>query len=372
MNKRILQILIFISILFLISACDCPPLENDYTWADVPVPEKKAEESYKALLEIATINFDQSLTNFSTTLIYPNPKKYENEIETAWKNSSELHKLFDKLDSYEEIAILYNTNDNINIFKPLKSAIVLYTSYSRLNIAREDFDEAIIPLLKINSITRKTFPYVHGVLPKLVFIFIGKLNLDTCLSIISNKNCSTETIRKLKKPFLPFTNKEIAFKNLVISDYLYLQTILFDGQNAAVPTHKTTRFFKFLVKKNKTLNSIKKNINILLTCLTNSPPNFTKYCNWAENYKKFPDYFNYIGWSLSRMSIATAEISIKQILKVQTKSDLLAIKIHERCGETFDLNDPFTGKKYLRNPETGNYSSAGPDGIYKTKDDIFL
>ena len=372
MNKHILQSLILISILFLISACDCPPPENDYTWADVPVPEKDAEESYKTLLEIADINFDRSLTNFSSKNIYANPEKYEKEIETAWENSTELHNLFDKLDSYKEIADLnVSITDNLDICSPLKNATILYATYSRLKIAQGQYDEAIIPLLKINSITRKVLPYTRGLITKLISINIEGIYAKAAYIIATNNYCSVEIIRKLKTPFLPLTDKELSLEYLAISEYLITKNILFDGTNAAFKPDKLKPLF-FLIKKNKTLQSVKKHTDLFLSCLSNSPPDFSKYTAFVDNYIDSPDYLNYMGWIVSKINIGHFDKIAISFFKTKVKSDLLAIKIHEKCGETLELNDPFTGKKYLRNSDTGNYSSAGPDGIYKTKDDIFL
>jgi len=61
----------------------------------------------------------------------------------------------------------------------------------------------------------------------------------------------------------------------------------------------------------------------------------------------------------------------EQVYLTKIYSELLAIYLHNRLGEELALNDPYTGKPYVRGAD-GVPFSVGPDGKPGTKDDITL
>ena len=352
----IMVILIIISAVYFLCITDSRPLENDYTWKDVLVTSEETNESNKIILEICNISF--------TNLIYDKSNKCGEEIEKNWQSYSELHKLLEKLDSYDKIII--QTNNNLETANSLMNVAKLYQAYCRLKISQGKFENAIKALDRINSITRKSLPYANNIITKLTWMGIQRLNVKTAYKIITNENCSNNIKQKLKKEFLPLTSKDIALEKPAIAEYLMLKNIIFNNNN----TMQTVA--KFFIKKNKTLTDLKKHVDIFLKCFSNVPPDFTDYTIFVKDYKNSPDYFNYIGWIYSKMSLANLDLIAIAFLETQALSDLLYIKTHNNKSNLIYLIDPFTGEKYFYNPKLQKYCSAGPDGNYETNDDIFL
>ncbi len=58
--------------------------------------------------------------------------------------------------------------------------------------------------------------------------------------------------------------------------------------------------------------------------------------------------------------------------KIKVKSDLLALYLNERLGESIELKDYLTGDEYHKTDEGDEFISLGPDGKFGSSDDIRL
>jgi len=57
--------------------------------------------------------------------------------------------------------------------------------------------------------------------------------------------------------------------------------------------------------------------------------------------------------------------------EVRIVSELLALEIHDRLGQPLDvMDDPYTRRPYWRDEATGEWFSAGSDGLPGTADDL--
>ena len=61
-----------------------------------------------------------------------------------------------------------------------------------------------------------------------------------------------------------------------------------------------------------------------------------------------------------------------RMVNIKTKSDLLAIHLHDITCDPLVLNDYYTGKPYTLKQENNTLTAPGKDGQFGTDDDIIL
>ena len=306
-------------------------VKNNYSWEDVKIPKNNAEKSYNSFKKFASINIDCSFTNILTKELDTNILAYADIIEKCWKNSPELHSLVKELNCFDEIADLSVeiVDDYRGIIIPFVYSSNLYYYYSKLKIEQNDFVTASEPLLVLNSIIQKSYPYSRTLMQRLVFLAVEKLNLTIIESLITNKNCTGEIVQKFKNSFKIINNN---FKSCMISEYLifkpYLEKgefIIFEKPAILKPLAKIAS--PFIIDKNRCLRDAKEFTDIFLDCLTNQPPNLTAYKKQISDYMKKPQLTNPIGWFLTGLGNTTVPMIYNKTIEMQDRRKDLVEKL---------------------------------------------
>lgn len=380
-------------------AIDAPPVENDYTRADIAPPSKESEKSYDVFMTYRKGEgpyFSIDAPHVTGLEAITNALPYAEEIEKAWNDISTGRDYIEKLDTFDQIVDLipsipldYET-PTIE-FITLRTIAQIYWAYAALKTEEGKPEEGARYLVQLHSVCRKALPNCATLLSKMIWTAIAGGNIQTAYHIANRPNCTLETWKILKNGFKPLTKEDMSLRRPLIAEYLLAKNVcesyltvtnLFD-----VFTGTTTelqkpsqRFLKntfsriillFCFNRNRTIRDFKIYHDPIIAGATKYPPDISSTTNMP--YTQRLQLRNPAGQLL--VSIARPPFwfrSTKAAFDKKVLSDLLAIYLSERLGDKIELTDPYTGKPYIIDEKTGIAISAGPDGISDTEDDIKL
>lgn len=358
---------------------DAPPVENDYTRADIAPPSKAVEKSYDVLMTYRKgkgpfCNFDAPHIHEAMTNALP----YAEEVEKAWQSISADRRNIEKLDLFDQIVdltpgISLDFNTPILAFMPLRIIAQVYCAYAELKTEEGQTEEGVRHLVKIHSVCRKALPYsAAGIVSKMIWIQIAQCNIDTAYRIATKPNCTPEILKILKAGFSPLTQEDVSLRRPLIAEYLVIKhEIDLIGPHRGFPQKTAARIMSpFCFNRNQTIRDLKNQYDIFIVGASKCPPDLPCATNVVST--KRLRVKNPIGQMLVSCAMPCFSKAIDMSFKVKVLSDLLAIMLSKRLGEELHLPDFYTGREYIIDKTTGNVMSAGPDGIPGTKDDIIL
>ena len=292
----IVVIALFPLVIFLYES---PPVKNDFSWKEVITPEKEVEESYNTFKKITNLEKNNSFTNINWYKVIIRPLESSDIIEKEWEKNIAIHNWLKELDSYEKIADLTATINakSLKDISILSRVSNLYFSYAKIKINQNNFNEASKPLLILNSLFQKSYPYSRTV-NRTFWIIINSNNLQNVEMLITNQNCPKEICQQLKNSIIELDSN---FESWLISEYLLYKDLL---ENRLVNLLENPNFLKvslmkigtkLLIDKNRALHEAKKLTDICISSFCEQPFDLAAFKTQIKKYKKKPKSTNLIG-----------------------------------------------------------------------------
>ncbi len=399
--RGMLLLLIALPLIYL--AYDSQPIENDYTLADIGLPEDATAETYELLtryqLDRSTVYW-RDIPSVNDLLTTTNALLFSEPIERSWKAIEAGREYVANLDRFEHIIdmdpsqIATIDSPRLNLVS-LRTLTHIYCSYARLKTEQGDPEEAVRQLTQLYSVSCKALRHASTLVNKMFWIGMINQDIDVAHSIANHKNCSPNTLALLKEGFVPFSNEGVSLSRTFIAEYLFLKNVCnnhLTGSNAynsismnyEIPDSFSRSVFSniafpFLFNKNRSGKLLKEYYGESIAGLQLIPPNTSASSEkndqlWIDVYKDFLSFNlkNIAGKMFVYIAIPSVDKSAKRAWQTKVKSELLAISINKRLGQSVEFIDAYTGEPYLIDPITGESFSAGPDNIAETEDDITL
>lgn len=378
---------------------DAPPIENDYTIADLRSVPAECEQSYELLKKLADENdllsdapaiglSQQDINNLGEINKIFKEDGYENihakltanaeNILRVWQNAQKGRDIINQLNTFPEIADLtkpYMT-EFLKFFPNFRRLILLHRDFVCLQSCQGNQELALNELLNLDNVVRKLDVNARSFITKLVYIACFSVNIKTANFIINNPKTSEDSLKLLAEHFQPLTNEDTSLRNPMIFEYLTFK-------NELINIDKKSKN-PFLIKLNSTLR-LYKNFWDYRIAAEKGCQKISKLSVWPSIYPALPvqvdpngntpwfyKVYNRTG-SLFLTILMPAYDRIFQInTKLQIHYDLLQIVLNKRLGREVNLKARAYSDEYIIDLENKKIFSPGLDGIPHTKDDIKL
>ena len=375
-------------------AIDRPPVESDFTWSDLPVPATQAQESWEALLTYRHSGGGKKLTTREVSVFGKGVDRVlelEEDIEKMWEGFAEYRDYIETLDTFEGIADL-----GTSMFSPIVSFRVVrtiargYSDFALLRAAQGRALEGAREIARLHSVTRKTLPYHRALIGEMVWLAVAGLNVNTAHYIVTRPDCSREALRVLKDALPPLTREDVSLRNPIIGEYLAQRQIIetmdviplssYDvGQRGKgwrkvlagmIDQAVSSRFF---LNRNHTIAELASIYSQFARAeRAMSPAAIKQVVRDKKGVRASAGLKNLSGRFLIDIGTPSLVVGAQNAWRRKVDSDLLAILIHRKLGETLELKDLYSSRPYLTDEETGEPYSAGLDRRPGTKDDVKL
>jgi len=400
---------------------DAPPLENDYTEADVRPHDPAVLASYDTLMKfrrdggiLVQRTFPKEVKNDLAVIADPLP--HAAVIRQAWDELGEARKVIVELDQFPGITDIgkdtrFSPDIPIVSFLTLRSTSRRYAAYARLKVAEGDTQEAARQVAQLHRVARKSLPHSHMMVTKMTWVAIAKLNIQTADVILRSPHCDAATLAVLKENFMPLAQEELSMRPTGIYNYFFTKTLLDEWRKkeggmslmhkfemtspprfelAAVERPIARLGEPFLLRRNRTLRDLRYLFDMQMEDLSTMPcgPDRAIESTWKlvngilDGYCEWPGQpvepavisrlwcYNMEGRMLACLAVPSVTSAGRAITVAKVQSDLLYLDICKRLGEVPELPDPYTQKPYASDAR-GRLFSAGPDGKSGTDDDIW-
>lgn len=371
---------------------DAPPIKNDYTLKDVALPGENVKASYDTLMTFRKndglkLNIKTPWTQWSN--IPTNSITSSNDIEKAWEGIAEARKIVEKLNNYERIVDItpespLDLETPVLDFPTFRTLARTYAAYAILRTEQGKPEEGIKELITFNSVVRKALPCAAIFIDKMIWIGISGINRQAAHRIALSPNCTTNDIRQLAVAFTPFTEEDISLGRVFLTEYLFnknlcqSELIRNDLMGSASTGNEPYRkilsrlIYLFAFNPNVTINVFKTHYRLLLEGIRTLPPDVSAADDFSRTYSSKRSFKNLAGQFIVFVAIPSYSRTTRSVTKDKVLSDLLAIELHKKLGETLDLPDYISKGKYLTDEKTAFSYSVGLDGKAGTQDDIRL
>jgi hypothetical protein len=380
---------------------DAPPIENDYTLADLRSAPPECNGSYQLLLSIATqdinendapeiglteedINDLRSLhdsscdsNTFDDNFILANAPV----IERIWEHTQKGRKVFEELDTYDEIADLTEPNllqEPIKYLSNLRRIALVYDLKTRLLLAQGNDVQAVENSALISSVFCKYSLNARTLINKIVGVAGLAISIKLANDIANRPDVSRDAIEMLSEKFRLLSPESVSMRNPIIGEYLGFRVFMLKGPRSKVFCSNP------FCKVNSTLRLYR---NCLLDALVQSEPNYKdKDPNlrvstglWGGNIRiEFDKDLNYPVryWLYNPIGLFFTSFvpGIYRVIELKTRllieEDLLQIVINKRLCRPVDLKARAYSDEYIIDVEKKIIFSPGPDEIAYTDDDI--
>ena len=374
-------------------ADDAPPIEDDYTWEQAPVPEERAEESFQALLAYRHRGSSKRIPSDKLPRLRDPCWRWfagtepAAQVQKVWDESQEARDYIAHLDTYDGIADLATTvSSPILSFNAWRSITGLYHAYALVQVRRGRPEEGARELAQFHSVTRKILPYPRTLVFKMVMTSTAVGNIDTAYEIATDPRCTRAAVRMLRPSFTPLTDKETALRTVVLGEYLSTKSLLRRGPFRHVSPRNLRRpgplawFWasvdrRFTLDPNRTIRDLHGVYEPLIERAPGDWPALREVEQAEERARVLgrpSGLKNVWGRAVLRTYVPSLRQAYAACRRTRVKSDLLAIVLSNRLGEKPQARDDFTGEAYLVDETEGVPFSAGPDGEPGTEDDITL
>ena len=410
---------------------DAPPMENDYTVADLKSAAPKFNDSYRVLCLLSdeaiglksilskplhpgeqTSNQNHSasgnkMRNYEDLLhlthellegdwdqVRQNLKAHSAQIDQLWADTSQVRGLFESLDKYEHIADLADpTHKGPGGARPFDQSNMglLYVLYSCSQHIK-DAESFPADLILSDSVARKTSVNARRSISKFLLLFIVDRDITAANFIINDPKTPDETVIGLSKHFTSLTSEQLSLHHAIIDSYFRNRLRIDrrrDGQSAG--KHKLVSLVRVpFFKPNSTLR-LMHNYTALSLSISNggSKEPFEPLSVWPRFLpsivpeKNLFRIFEDQDYSprLYRMYNPKGVTDVKGYrwgedtsvqCTLQIRDDLFQIVIAMRLGKPYSLKARAYGDNYIIDVERRIIYSPGPDLKPLTKDDIKL
>jgi hypothetical protein len=398
----------FLSILFFIGALalwslDAPPIQDDYTIADLRSAPTECARSYELLMSISEKEEyppDAPLIGLSTqdvntinqvsevfkegdySKIIEALKVNAENINQAWKNAKKGRDIVNELNTFPEIADLTEPDleANIGFLRNIKILAHLYQVYVYLQTEQGNSQSAVNELLKLDPVFRKLSINARSLVTKLVCFAGLNIGINTANFITNNPQTSQESIKLLAEHFTPLTNEQFSLRNSIISEYLMFKsafntTLNQRGMrnNPMLKRNSSFRLYRnFCVRWIDVWGKSGESGNPELSVWPLICPNWIPVSIDSEG--KVPwiyTAYNPIGSVLIRILTPAFEKVFEMQTKLKVQDDLFQIVLNKRLDNEISLKAHAYSDEYIIDVEKKIFS-PGPDGKLDTKDDIKL
>lgn len=387
---------------------DAEPIPDDYTIADLRSAAPEYSQSYELLLSLANEkdadpNSTQAIglsvqdvkflddvkddvkegyeyKSFSEVAAIINEN--DENITRLWEKAKKGRETIDKLNEYDEIADLSEISINFEykFARNLKRLTFLYNIYVLRQIGKENFNEAVNELIKIDSVSRKLVINHRSMIMKLVCIGNMARSFRTVNYIANNSQISSESLMLIAEHFKPFTEEQVSMRNSFIAEYLMMKKSV--DQNFSLQTWQN----KPALKRNSMLRLYKNDCDYWVSV---EPGEYPKaplsvwpkiYPDWLPEIsivdgseETFPWYYrcyNPVGAMLASILKSPYHKIVEINTRLKIKDDLLQVVLNKRLGEEYSLKARAYSDEYIIDVEKRIIFSPGPDGEIFTDDDI--
>lgn len=414
-KRTILAVILIFIILFLIFwLFDTPPIENDYTIADLHSASPQYAASYDLLLSMGSndpnvesalpiglsaedVNILGILTpcgslsgckkDANNIDMWQKISQNADKIDRLWQNSEKGRLIIKNLNNYAEIADL--TEPNIMNFAQLaylanlRKMVEIYKLYLILEFQRDNHKMTAENLCEIYSVITKLSLTARPIITKLI-CFAG-INgcIETANLLANHPKCSAETLNTLSNIFSTLDPQVVSMRNCLISEYLSFKNEIHHNP-AMVKVSKTP-----ILKENSILRVSRNYIDEKITAFDSEDrdrrtevnlPVWPKHLLFLSAPRITPDsnlpkiYFIYN--PLGSLFISLLTPALEQVMHIKTKTqiydDLLQIVFNLRLGKPYLLKASAYSDEYIIDLDKKIIFSPGQDGQPYTDDDIKL
>ncbi|MFC1792045.1 hypothetical protein ACFL3Q_00480 [Planctomycetota bacterium] len=382
---------------------DASPIPNDYTMNDIRSASSEHNQTYE-LLEALADNDDylmdapaiglsaedvNSLKELSDMFKEDDLKAVSERLQantdkilSIWQSAEKGRGVFDKLDTFPEIADLTEPYlASIPLWlKNFKRMTLLHRIYICLQSCQGNHKVAIEELIRLNSIIKKINLNARSLITKLVCIACFKGNIEVTNFIISNPNTPHEILMLIKENMVPLSDEHTSLRNSIIFEYF-----IWGNELEKMSRESRLKYSSFSpLKLNSTLRLARNFFDGWIVITEDRMP-VEEFKVWPNVYPnmtvqldsecKLPWYYmayNPIGSLTAGILTPAIERIFEQRTKLQVRSELLQIVLKKRLGKEVSLKARAYGDEYIVDLENKKIFSPGPDGEADTKDDIML
>lgn len=377
---------------------DAPPVENDYTIADITVDSPDAGPSSRVLLRYsrnAAADFQLNAPTVDSTSreAFTNALACAREIEQAWADIAPAREWVRQLDAFDVIADLlpgtrpedWGRGIGVLDFRVLRRIGRVYWAHASLLAERGKPDEALRELVQFHSVSRKALSRASLLVHKMVWTAIVHGNLDTAERILRKAHGRRkEAAALILETFPPLTAGEVSMRSPLIGEYLGLVTEL-SGYRAlewiglfgsvsdpAAVAGAFRPFEPFLYQRNRTRRILHGRLDQHITAAARCPPEGFEPLTTREREAFLPGIRNVVGgwltWEWLEPSVLPAG---QRCFELTVRSELLVVEAQRVLGRDSGLKDIYTGEPYPLD-ESGIPFGVGLDRKPGTADDIKL
>jgi len=235
---------------FVLWSLDAPTIPDDYTIADLRSAPPEYNASYELLLSLSDKDPDvsgapaigmseQDVNSIREISKIIRDKNYlqisdvlnanADKINQIWQSAKKGRDIINELDEFTEIADL--TKPDYSLYdepgpRDLGTLSQLYRIHVCLQVEKGNIQDAVNELNKIDSVFRKLSINARELISKkcLCYIyFVSHMNIAN--SIVNHPHASQESIRSLAEHFRPLTHEQLALRNQIIFEYLFLKYV---------------------------------------------------------------------------------------------------------------------------------------------------
>lgn len=381
------------------TSADERPVAADYAVSDFFPTDEGMTNSYPVMAELWRLAGQEGgrFAAFSKALDGGAKGIPDDVTAGAWEDTAALRAQAEKLDDFVQCIdtdpvqpCVRNLDPAANVPRKISR---LYCAYSAMLLKQGKPDEAIKPLVRIHSVTRKALPY--AIATKEEWLSAARQNIHAAYAIMLNTNCSRRGILMLKQNFSPLSLPEVSEEYLIKCAYISQKTagramldvdgwqaLLRQGENDRMDgfwrwpetgSRAMASFLRFLAHRpNATQRCLRRFTDMELAGAEACPPSYYHVRRSAGDYGRRPPFANVGGWYLIRDSVWFHGRRNPRAFESKIASDLLFMDLCRRLDEECPLTDPYAGRSYECAEGGGEFFSVGPDRIKGSADDIRL
>jgi hypothetical protein len=378
---------------------DSRPIDHDYSQHDVMHDDSRIAESYDTFMQLrrrGSLHVSAKICLEDYFRFLSSPVDHRAPIIAAWEGLDPLRHVLKELDAYPGFSdmradMVMRLDRPIPDFHLLRAIGQASSAYAVLKAEEGSQDEAAQVLGQVHGFVRKGLPHTSLHVSKLIWAELAKKNIYAAYKVILSPQCAEGTLLSLRDSFIPLTQRDIALRNVIISDYLFIKAAIDDTTSREVLSavmyragtdmgsytdgvlSRTRAWLLHFVafRRNRTLRGMRETCDAMVAGTAMRPAVIPADCLTDERKRTRPRLRNIGGWSFAAANAPSYSQSNRRLIRCKILSDLLSLEIGARLDEIVVLRDYYGNADYFRGAD-GRWTSVGPDGKASTGDDISL
>lgn len=390
---------------------DAPPIENDYTMADLRSAPAEFDRSYELLLSLEEGEPDAAdglpaigLTSEDIDLLTRFGREFRNTgygyddirrvvlsdpngILRAWKNARKGRDIIEQLSGFDEIADLKPPVFPAELdYGPslIKLGQVCHF-YVCMATEQGESEQAIRELIELDKVFRKLVVNARSNMLNLICHGGIMRNYRTANFIVNNPHASRESLDMLSAHFTLLSKEQRSWRNSCVFEYLARRNMLDSTFEVAISCNYV------LLKRNSTVRVLRNHFDACINYKQWKEGEYDPYqfSVWPDLYPDFMPRFWFGGdldpfetWQyrwynpVGSIFLAMSVPSFKELLYPQARlviqEELFRILLDKRLGKEVSLKARAYSDEYAIDVDKKIIYSPGPDGEAFTQDDIKL